>query len=69
MRLKWWLDADYPNRIQGRIDPETPMDKTKRGGNVLLKAASQDRVDAFYEARRLKGQASDEQRRRALTDD
>lgn len=68
-RLKWWLDADYPNRIQGRIDPETPMDKTKRGGSVLLKAASQDRIDAFYKARRLKGQASDEQRRRALTDD
>ncbi|QIN79612.1 hypothetical protein GBA65_14990 [Rubrobacter marinus] len=68
-RLRWWLDADYPNRIQGRIDPETPMDKTKRGGNVLLNARSQDRIDAYYEARRLKGRASDEQRRRALTDD
>lgn len=68
-RLRWWLDADFPNRIQGRIDPETPMDKNKRGGNVLLKAASQDRIDAFYRARRLKGRASDEERRRALTDD
>ena len=68
-RLKWWVDADYPNRIQGRIDPETPMDKTKRGGSILLNARSQDRIDAFYKARRLKGQASDEQRRRALTDD
>lgn len=45
------------------------MDKSKRGGNVLLKASSQDRIDAFYKARRLKGQASDEERRRALTDD
>jgi hypothetical protein len=68
-RLRWWLDADYPNRIQGRIDPETPMDKNKRGGSVLLMARSQDRIDAFYKARRLKGRASDEQRRRALTDD
>lgn len=68
-RIRYWLDSDYPNRIQGRIDPETPMDKNKRGGNVLLKASSQDRVDAFYRARRLKGRASDEERRRALTDD
>lgn len=68
-RLVWFLNGDYPNRIQGRIDPETPMDKAKRGGSVPLKARTLDRIDAFYRARLLKGNASDEERRRALTDD
>lgn len=45
-RLRWWLDASYPDRIAGRIDPETPMDrKAKREGSSPLKGKSVARLD------------------------
>jgi hypothetical protein len=45
-RLRWWLDASYPDRIVGRVDPETPMDrKSKREGTDPLKQKSIDRLD------------------------
>ena len=50
-RLRYWLDADYPNRIQGRMPPETVLESRKFEGSVLLKKGAYDRLDDHYKAK------------------
>lgn len=47
-RLSWWLDADYPERIQGRMPPDTVLESRKLEGSVLLKKDALARIDDYY---------------------
>lgn len=47
-RVEWWLNRQYPDRIAGRMPPDTVLESRKLEGNVLLKAGAFDRVDDYY---------------------
>ncbi|MDP9485745.1 MAG: hypothetical protein M3Q49_08185 [Actinomycetota bacterium] len=46
LSLRDWLDSTYPERIAGRVDPETPMSKKmRREARVPLKSGVLRRLD------------------------
>lgn len=76
-RLTWWLDAEYPERIQGRMPPETVLESRKLTGSVLLKKDAVSRIDDYYRlkhgmdenGRPMSNQAREWYERRVQTDD
>lgn len=47
-RLAWWLDGEFPDRIAGRMPPDTVLESRKLEGSVLLKKDAYNRVDDYY---------------------
>lgn len=76
-RLTWWLDYDMPERIQGRMPPDTVLESRKLTGAVLLKKGAVARLDDYYllkhgmdeNGRPLSNQAREWYGRRVETDD
>lgn len=70
LRLRYFFDSDYPNRIQGRMHQETVLESRRLEGSVNIKKQAMERIDAYYDACAASqdGDLTKEQEDQAMTD-